>query len=117
MRNVASVVAAVVVASLMLGACGCNRRLRAGDECALARAPAFVACASDREALLCKNGKLLAVPCRGSTGCKGSGGCDMNLGEAGEACVASEHETRTETACATDKQKTLICESTNPALF
>jgi hypothetical protein len=91
-----------VVTAALLALCGCAiPRLAAGDRCGEDAA----VCASDKEVLVCRGGRLEPVPCRGPRGCKVGEGrevsCDQSTGglpdepclapyEGQVACVESE---------------------------
>ena len=66
-------------------------------------------CSDPSNALLCQNGKLVTMPCRGPMGCTGLGtasSCDDNLAQEGDACQQTLNENY---SCSTDHVKELIC--------
>jgi hypothetical protein len=88
--------------SLVLPACG---GAKAGDKCTAAG----YLCADATTALECKLGAYVALPCRGSAGCKAIGNlirCDMSGNAAGDACASSSAG---KGLCTSDQQHTLEC--------
>lgn len=66
-------------------------------------------CTDPSSALLCQNGKLVAMACRGPKGCRGTGAsssCDDDLSQEGDACMQSLNENY---SCSLDHTKELIC--------
>jgi hypothetical protein len=67
-------------------------------------------CADPTSALICRDGKLTAAPCRGHGGCRTAGDhvtCDESVGEAGDVCTdlpVSEHF-----GCTRDLFQELVC--------
>lgn len=82
--NRSPVLFSLMIGSLLLSACG----VKAGDSCS----GGGYTCASEKEALECRNEVWRALPCRGASGCTESGGsirCDMTGNRAEDACAAS----------------------------
>jgi hypothetical protein len=78
----------------------------AGDPCPV---PNKYVCADTTSALLCRNGKRVAMPCRGPNGCRGEGDaskCDDDMGVAGDVCAMSLNENY---ACTPDHGSEVIC--------
>jgi hypothetical protein len=105
-RTRAVVALAVLALTGAVAGCGDQRRA-AGGKCGLAEEGQLVAC-DGAAALLCRNLRLHAVPCRGARGCSGAGSphCDESLALEGDACTTPD---AAETACAADHTKTLVC--------
>ncbi|WP_395849126.1 hypothetical protein [Cystobacter fuscus] len=73
----------LLLGSFLLSACGA----KAGDACKDSTA---FSCASEKEALECRNSEWRALPCRGSEGCDEASGkvvCDMRGSVEGDACA------------------------------
>jgi hypothetical protein len=82
---------------------------KAGDKCSN---NGRYECSDASNALLCVNGSLQAMPCRGPHGCQGIGSasnCDDELGQAGETCMMDA--TGANYACASDLNSELMCQS------
>ena len=79
----------VAVALLALGGC---QGSRVGEACTAGQED----CEGNGTALECRNGKFVAVPCRGPTGCQVSLNntvtCDTSLSRPGDGCRQSEEE-------------------------
>lgn len=60
-------------------------------------------------ALVCREGRWLAVPCRGPGGCKESGRCDQDLAQEGDPCLETSASASEDHACSTDRKTTLTC--------
>lgn len=80
-----SVLFSLMIGSLLLSACG----VKAGDPC---RGGGYT-CASEKEALECRDKEWRALQCRGAAGCSEATDdtirCDMNGNIPGDACAAS----------------------------
>jgi hypothetical protein len=77
-----------------------------GDAC---RVPNKYVCVGPAVALLCRNGKRVAMACRGPDGCRGEGDasrCDDHLGVEGDTCVMKLNESY---ACTQDHGSQLVC--------
>ncbi|HYO66556.1 MAG TPA: hypothetical protein VEU33_10775 [Archangium sp.] len=80
----APVLFSLMIGSLLLSACG----VKAGDSCG----GGGYTCASEKEALECRDKLWRTLQCRGASGCSESGNeilCDMTGNVAGDACAAS----------------------------
>lgn len=85
-----------------LSACGGPK---AGDTC---NAAGYL-CADELQALECRTGRYVALPCRGTAGCRldqGKVSCDLAGALAGDACATSSLG---KGLCATDGKGTLEC--------
>jgi hypothetical protein len=74
----------VLLGSLLLSACG----VKAGDKC---EGGGYL-CASEKEALECRDRVWRALPCRGPSGCTEADSsiqCDLTGSVDGDACAAS----------------------------
>lgn len=74
----------LMIGSLLLSACG----VKAGDSCS----GGGYTCASEKEALECRDKEWRTLPCRGTSGCSETEDtihCDMRGNAAGDACAAS----------------------------
>jgi hypothetical protein len=99
-------IAAKLCASLAVALAGCNLKQKAGDKCT---SIGKYICADATGALLCQNGTLVPLPCRGPKGCQGLGAssqCDDDLALEGDACLPTLNESY---ACSTDHKKELLC--------
>jgi hypothetical protein len=99
---------AIALAALVVGAEGCRMKPEAGAKCS---APGQAVCADKGNALLCKNGAFVTIPCKGPKGCSsvGRGGdidCDDDYAAEGDNCMSYLNENY---ACSTDKKKALVC--------
>jgi hypothetical protein len=66
-------------------------------------------CTSATGGLICQNGTLQTLPCRGPRGCQGVGAaaqCDDDLAQAGDACQQTLNENY---SCSTDHASELVC--------
>jgi hypothetical protein len=84
----------------------CGLRPKAGGKCS---SNGKYMCTDPSGGLLCDNGTLVPLPCRGPKGCAGTGSasqCDDDLAKEGDACVMMLNENF---ACSTDHKKELIC--------
>src|SRR5580704_9864610 len=84
MRNVGVAVVAVVI-SIFSAACG---SAKAGASCSQS---GFL-CQDPQNALECRVGTWLDLPCRGPAGCtvaSGTVSCDMSGDQAGDACAST----------------------------
>ncbi|WP_375773165.1 hypothetical protein NR798_20500 [Archangium gephyra] len=82
--NHSRVLLPLMIGSLLLSACG----VKAGDSCS----GGGYTCASEKEALECRDKEWRTLPCRGASGCSESEdliNCDMKGNVAGDACAAS----------------------------
>jgi hypothetical protein len=82
--NRSPVLFSLMIGSLLLSACG----VKAGDSCS----GGGYTCASEKEALECRDKEWRTLQCRGSSGCSESDGtveCDMRGNLGGDACAAS----------------------------
>ncbi|MCY1079137.1 hypothetical protein [Archangium lansingense] len=82
--NRSSVLFSLMIGSLLLSACG----VKAGDSC---RGGGYT-CASEKEALECRDEVWRTLQCRGASGCSESDGtvqCDMQGNLVGDSCAAS----------------------------
>jgi hypothetical protein len=82
--NRAPVLFSLMIGSLLLSACG----VKPGDSCG----GGGYTCASEKEALECRDKEWRTLQCRGAAGCSESGNdihCDMNGNIAGDGCAAS----------------------------
>jgi hypothetical protein len=73
-----------LLGSLLVSACGSS----AGEPCK----GSTYTCASETEALECRDSVWRAVPCRGPSGCEGLAGtvrCDIRRNVAGDGCAVS----------------------------
>jgi hypothetical protein len=100
--------AAVGSGLLLLVLVQCNAlKQKPGDKCV---SNGKFQCTDPTTALLCQNGTIVSMPCRGQNGCQGIGTgsqCDDDLGQAGEPCmVGADGENY---ACAVDKKSQLTC--------
>src|ERR1700722_15465540 len=102
------VAVAVVSGLLLLVLVQCNMlRRKAGDKCV---SNGTFQCSDPSAALLCAGGTLVSMPCRGPSGCQGTGPgsqCDDDLGQAGEPCLAGSSGENY--ACGTDQKSELVC--------
>jgi hypothetical protein len=92
----------VSLAALVFAACGSPS---AGDKCS---SNGFL-CANAANALECKLGVWVALPCRGPGGCVKSGDtvkCDMSADQEGDKCASSAEG---KGLCTTDMTATLEC--------
>jgi hypothetical protein len=81
---------------------------KAGDKCV---SNGRLECTDPSNAILCVNGTLQAMPCRGRQGCQGFGtasNCDDELGQAGETCQMNPGGENY--ACSSDLNSELICQ-------
>jgi hypothetical protein len=91
----------LLAGSLLLSACG----VKAGDSCE----GGGYTCASEKEALECRDKKWRTLPCRGPQGCTQDGqtlSCDLTLNVEGDACAASAEGLG---QCAADGKAILEC--------
>lgn len=68
-----------------------------------------LACTSPAGGLLCQNGTLQSLPCRGPRGCHGVGAasrCDDDVAQEGDACQQTVNEND---SCSADHQTELVC--------
>lgn len=82
---------------------------KAGDKCV---SNGKFQCSDPSTALLCANGTLVNMPCRGPNGCQGTGPgsqCDDDLGKEGEPCLSGSSGENY--ACGTDMKSELACEN------
>jgi hypothetical protein len=82
--NRSPVLFSLMIGSLLLSACG----VKAGDSCS----GGGYTCASETEALECRDKEWRTLQCRGASGCseaEGTINCDMMGNVAGDACAAS----------------------------
>jgi hypothetical protein len=66
-------------------------------------------CADTSSALVCQNGIVVSVACRGPKGCAGAGAaseCDDDLAQEGDGCMMTLNENY---ACSTDHKTELLC--------
>jgi hypothetical protein len=76
---------AVLALAVLATACG---KMEAGDDCNQEGAGT---CSTNNTALFCESGTLVAVPCRGATGCTESSSrlvCDVTRAQAGDRCLS-----------------------------
>jgi len=103
---------AVAVGSglLLLVLVQCNAlKQKPGDKCV---SNGQFKCTDPSTSMLCQNGTIVAMPCRGPHGCQGVGTasqCDDDLGQAGEACLSGSGGENY--ACGTDLKSELVCTS------
>lgn len=99
---------AVGAGFLLLVLVQCNAlKQKPGDKCV---SNGQFKCTDPGNGLLCQNGTIVALPCRGPTGCTGMGTasqCNDDLGQAGEACIMESGGANY--ACGTDLKSELIC--------
>lgn len=101
-RRIAVAVLAVSIAVWLL-AC---KKPAAGGACT--SSGKFI-CTSATGGLICQNGTLQTLPCRGPRGCQGVGAaaqCDDDLAQAGDACQQMANENY---SCSTDHASELVC--------
>jgi pimeloyl-ACP methyl ester carboxylesterase len=85
--------------------------VKVGDPCDYSEGMPFARCLDKQTALMCiPAGKVLAVPCRGPTGCgpgatAGLSTCDSSIGIVGEPCSGQQW------TCSKDHRERLQCES------
>lgn len=94
----------VVLLSLSLFSVACGGP-KAGDKCDTAG----YLCADATSAMECKLGAWVALPCKGTNGCKRAGDsikCDMSGNVAGDGCASSAVG---KGLCTTDQKATLEC--------
>jgi hypothetical protein len=87
-----------------------------GDSCAPSNEDT---CNDPTNALVCQDGTILSVPCRGPRGCTGAGpsfACDDGVGNEGEACIMATNGGMN-IACTVDKKAAVVCESGRWRLF
>jgi hypothetical protein len=89
---------------------------KVGDVCTPDDRILSVTCEDPSNGLVCQDGKLISVPCRGPKGCNGTGpsaACDDDLGTEGEACIMpGQGWTRgTNVACSMEQKAWLECAS------
>ena len=101
----------LLVPLLGLMAAGCESTPKVGDHCPMSKDGQLMGCVQESSALLCRDQKLVAVPCRGDDGCAAgqAPSCDMSIGQEGEPCLEARFVEQAESACSSDKTKTLIC--------
>ena len=82
-------VAVWILVLALTGATGCKEHRAPGGKCGLAEEGQLVACDGSGSALLCRNLRLSAVPCRGARGCSGEApaSCDVALAQEGDPCA------------------------------
>jgi hypothetical protein len=103
---------AVAVGSgfLLLVLVQCNAlKQKPGDKCV---SNGQFKCTDPGNGLLCQNGTIVNLPCRGPHGCTGMGTasqCDDDLGQSGEACLMGSGGENY--ACGTDLKSELVCTS------
>lgn len=94
--------ATLFVLGVALLACGGKK---AGASCK----PGESSCTGKGASLVCRNGRLVEVPCRGALGCgdyQGKASCDDSVAAAGDACMGESEE---EYACSTDQKRAVVC--------
>jgi hypothetical protein len=95
---------------LLLVLVQCNAlKQKPGDKCV---SNGKFQCTDPSTALLCANGMLVNMPCRGPNGCQGLGPgsqCDDDLGQVGEPCLNGSGGENY--ACGTDMKSQLVCTS------
>jgi hypothetical protein len=99
-RRLLSVIVALSVAVVLLGAC----KAKPGGKCSGAGAM----CTDKTQALFCIDDTFVVIHCRGDKGCAPSGSlveCDESIAVDGEACNAPDA-----IACATDGKSALKCD-------
>jgi hypothetical protein len=98
-RFAISLVAVALVAAT-LAAC----KPKAGANCKI---ELKVACANDKQALACHDGKWEEMPCKGPTGCSKNGNdtvCDQSIADENDVCnIVDDH------LCSADKKAMLEC--------
>ncbi|HLK40032.1 MAG TPA: hypothetical protein VKU41_24920 [Polyangiaceae bacterium] len=107
MRRVWSRVSTVALGlCLVLPFSACSLRQKAGDKCT---SNGKYVCLDASGGLLCQNGVLVTLACRGPKGCQGMGAssmCDDDLSAEGDTCALTLNENF---ACTTDHKKELVC--------
>lgn len=99
--NRTPVLFSMLLGSLLLSACGA----KAGDACS----GTGYQCASEKEALECRDKVWRSLPCKGGGGCTESDktiSCDMRNNVDGDACAASAEGTG---LCTADGKAVLEC--------
>ncbi|PTL77295.1 hypothetical protein [Vitiosangium sp. GDMCC 1.1324] len=99
--NRAPVLFSLLLGSLLLSGCG----TQAGDSCS----GSGYLCASEKEALECRDKVWRALPCKGPAGCSVSAqsiNCDMTGNVDGDACAASAEGRG---LCTADRKAVLEC--------
>jgi hypothetical protein len=91
---------------------------KVGDVCTPDGGDISITCEDATNGLVCQDGKLISVPCRGPKGCNGTGpsaACDDDLGTEGEACIMTSPAMRaqgfTNLACTMEQKAMLACAS------
>jgi hypothetical protein len=98
--------AAVFSVSLVVGLVQCKMKPTAGGKCT---SNGKYICTDLSNALLCANGTLVPLACRGPKGCQGTGvasECDDDLALAGDSCLSTLNESF---ACSVDHKTELVC--------
>lgn len=96
-------VLAALAGLLMSVAVGCEPKV--GDACEAGKA----ACQDKSNALVCSDGKLVAMPCKGAKGCAIEGdsvNCDYSGNQAGDTCTSSSEGAA---QCSADNKSLVMC--------
>jgi hypothetical protein len=102
--------AVVFFGFVLLCLSNCKGKQKAGDKCTHNN---MYICDDATNGLLCQDGTVVAVACRGPGGCKGTGAqseCDDDIGKENENCIMATGG-GTNRACTVDKKGMLECVS------
>ena len=100
--------ATVFFGVLLVGLWECKGKQKAGDPCTHNN---MYLCQDPNSAIICLNGKLADLPCRGPKGCQGTGTnseCDDDVAAAGDPCVMASNGANY--ACGSDQKSELVCQ-------
>jgi hypothetical protein len=102
-----SILPGVLVAVVAVAGCKLFKRPAAGDPCT---DEGQTTCDTAKAALLCRKGKLVTLPCNGTSGCKSTEPplCDDNVATVGDNCVEGTGGSLN-MACTPDSATMLVC--------